>query len=197
MGTGEGYSPTPVDAGADFWREYSPTRPGPLSFLVRWTSPGGSDLQYPISMSYDGTERSVEIDLSRVHGVLSIRALIERADGSTVPFTGNGKTYIHLQPHPSLDGEVNNRVSLVNLTDEYSRERLTLESDGSADFTDLITGSYDLDELNLPSSFYLVSVRQGERDVLADGVDISEAKDLAIPMQIIPQEDSSRHTPIA
>ena len=40
-------------------------------------------------------------------------------------------------------------------------------------FTDLITGSYDLDELNLPPSLYLASARQGERDVLADGVDVS------------------------
>jgi len=44
---------------------------------------------------------------------------------------------------------------------------------GSGDFTDLITGSYSLDQLELPPALYIASARQGDRDGFTDGVDIS------------------------
>jgi hypothetical protein len=173
MGTGDGFSPVHIDADADFWREYSPMRPGPLPFVVRWTPPGSPASIYSTTISFDGTEQSLEVDLSRIHGVLSIRTLIEQADGSTVPFTSTTKPNIGLKSRSSDDREVNIRSAAENLPEMYYRGRMKLGPDGSADFTDLIMGSYNLDQLDLPPSLYMASARQGDRDALADGIEIS------------------------
>src|SRR6185295_18680158 len=83
LGTGDGMRRLHIDAGADFWEEYSPIGPGLVSFGVNWTTPGSPDSAYSTSIDFDGTDRSFEVDLSRVHGVLSVRALVDQVDGST------------------------------------------------------------------------------------------------------------------
>ena|GEM_PF-5411777 len=173
MDTGEGYSSVHIDANADFWREYSPMRPGRVSIVVKWANSGSPASIYSTTIVFDGTERLLEVDLSRIHGVLSIRTLIEQTDGSTVPFATNTKPNIGLKSRSSDDREANTRSSSASLQETFSGASMILGSDGSADFSELITGSYNLDHLDLPPALYMASARQGDRDALADGIDIS------------------------
>jgi protocatechuate 3,4-dioxygenase beta subunit len=174
MGTSDGSGgPVHIDAGADFWREYSPVRLGLLSFTVSWTSPGGVDSKYSTAIFFDGTEQSLEVDLSRVHGVLSIRTRIDQADGSTAALTANTVPGIILKSRSNDDRDVNTRVAAQSSPEIYRKGRIKLKADGSGDFTDLVTGSYSLEQYDLPPALYIASARQGERDALADGIDIS------------------------
>jgi protocatechuate 3,4-dioxygenase beta subunit len=173
MGTGDGGGPVHIDAGADFWREYLPIRPGLLDFVVSWTNPGGADSKYSTAIMYDGTEQSLEVDLSSIHGILSIRTRIDQVDGSTVPFTANSIPSIVLKSRSNDDREVSIRLANESGPEIYRKGTVKLSSDGSGDFTNLITGSYSLDQLDLPPALYVASARQGDRDALTDGIDIS------------------------
>jgi hypothetical protein len=174
MGTGDGFGSVHIDAGADFWQEYSPIRPGRLPFVVKWTNPSRTISVYFTEIIFDGRDQSLEVDLSGIHGVLSIQTFVEQADGSTVPYKSSASPNVVLSSRATDHREVNTRSASQSLYETNSGERMTLGPDGSADFTDLIVGTYDLGPLDLPPGLYLTSASQGQRNALNDGVNISD-----------------------
>jgi hypothetical protein len=99
--------------------------------------------------------------------------LIDQLDGSAVPFTTNSKVPISLKSRAGDDVKVNTRSAPSDLVEIWGETKMAVGPDGTASFTDLVTGSYNLDQLALPGAFYLASLRQGDRDALEDGIDIS------------------------
>src|SRR6185295_4745557 len=103
---------------------------------------------YFTTIMFDGTDQSIEIDLSRIHGVLSVRTVIENADRSTVSLFKDSKRSISLRSRASDEREANTRSESESALDAYHGAPMTLGPDGSANFADLIMGSYDLDHLD-------------------------------------------------
>jgi len=149
--------------GDEIWEEYRPDRVGSLTFSLFFRE-NGTFLVPVTSLDFDGADRELEIDLARWRGTLSVRTLVERPDGSTIPFV--------------------NAISTLNLSHPgplISKLNLPIEPDGTATQTGVQIGNYEISTFSIPPELYVASARQGERAALVAGVEVGDRSE---PLEI-------------
>lgn len=100
---------------------------------------------------------------------MDIRAVRENAEGTAEPVHGSVRLCpARFDPSSCVD----TRLLLGGA--ERSLGRIALDDEGRATVSGVPEGEHHLFGVDVPEGFYLESALQGERDVLVDGVDISE-----------------------
>jgi hypothetical protein len=167
-----------LDAGAMVETEYWPTQPGRYQVSVGWKNAENKYETLTRWLEFDGSSITLDATTAKPERKLSVRVLVENADGTTKPVepiyvvfadSGVGRWTYHLNPTEMRPGGA-------------SDTRLLTGADGTGNIP-LGPGRYELTTLSYvagpgPADRYATSVRQGDRDVLAEGLVISDKDEL-------------------
>jgi hypothetical protein len=156
-----------VEPGTDFVMRYWPIQPGTYIASTSWKN-GISTTETKFEfVEFGGTDIDVPIILGKPEGRLTVRAILESSDGGKVPSSGL---------KVGLGGASSTYVLSSSEPQEPPLRSVfrTTQDDGIAEFEGISVGHYTLNQvLNLPPNTYLAGIRQGERDLLEAGIDVS------------------------
>lgn len=165
-----------INVGEEIVRTIWPAQFGIHSITTSWTSANGTPEFIVTPIEFDGESSDTTIILSKPKGSLNIRGTKQQLDGSIVPLT-SAQIGICL----SMTGACSSSrfwVSNINTVHPESRSPFILGKEGLRNLSGIATGTYELYSVLpntvRPNGFYLASARQGNRNVLTDGIMISE-----------------------
>jgi len=162
-----------VEAGSDAQRTCWLGSIGLYQVAVRWNSSDGSLSELFIPFEFLGPEVLTEIVLEPSKGRLRIHGEIEERDGSKMPVKDLKVGLCRADASDCLSP-----FSIAQ--NPLPGDRSTLGANPATDSTGGVTlfpiaeGRYELAILNAPPGTYVAGVTQGGRNVLADGVDVSD-----------------------
>jgi protocatechuate 3,4-dioxygenase beta subunit len=172
-----------LEGGGDLVQTYHPNLPGVYQVEVRWGA-GVDDLQPSIPIpgmsstvrylglrgdrarivrpfEFTGEDLDVEIIIGKPEGHLEIRTLDEQEDGSITALPG---VILNLCGRSVSCAAIDGRIQSQS------------HVDGTAVFNSLNSDRYDFTFASgISESRYVASVRQGDRDVIVEGLDVSPA----------------------
>jgi hypothetical protein len=162
-----------IGAGETLTKEIWPSEFGVYAVTVNWKSVDGTSVVVVAPIDFSGETSSVKIELSVPNGQLRIRGAIQQLDGTIAPLSkaaigicravtpacASRSFWVSQRPYSDLP--------LPAVT-------TALGSDGSLNLKSIIPGTYALYSLTAPDGFYIASAKQGDRNVLTDGIIISE-----------------------
>jgi hypothetical protein len=163
-----------LNPGATVEREYWPTQPGRHELTIGWKNAENKVESLVGQVEFDGASVVIDAITAKPERKLGVRVLMENADDTLQPVEGlyvvfggsnaSGLTYFvnstQLRPRPG------------------TTPRLLTGADGTADLP-VAAGRYDITTLSFDSppalpDRYLSSASQGNRDVLTEGVVVSD-----------------------
>jgi hypothetical protein len=145
-----------VAGGADSEKVYTPDTPGTFEFGARWTAPDGSPNETIVPIHFTGADMDVEVALTPAKGELAAAVLIE-GPASVAPESKS----------------IQIKLCNLQLSPCYQTGFTRFAPDGSVVLKGFAAGRYAA-LVELPSGFYLSSMKQQSRDVMADGVVVSD-----------------------
>jgi hypothetical protein len=165
--------PIRIEPGSKVTTTYWPNRLGSFNLTLRWSTAAGKEMSIRTPVPFTGGDAEIQLVSAEPTGVLRVRGLTERADGTTTPLAGSR---IGLCPAHVTCGNITYWIGTSSGNGGFA-----LGSDGTANVTGIAAGNYLVSDIRVPEGSYVASVRQGERDALVDGIRISaEPSDLVI-----------------
>jgi hypothetical protein len=162
-----------IDAGGTLNKDIWPGQFGVYAITANWESADGTSVVVVVPIEFNGETSNLSIELSRPNGQLRIHATIQQSDGTIAPLSkaaigicravtpACASSSFWVSQRPFSD------VPLPAIT-------TSLGSDGSLNLKSIIPGTYELYSLKAPDGLYIASAKQGDRNVLTDGIMISE-----------------------
>jgi hypothetical protein len=162
-----------IGAGETLVKDIWPGQFGVYAVIADWKSADRTSVVTISPMEFSGATSNINIELSRPNGQLRIHGTIQQADGTIGPLTkaaigicravtpACASKSFWLSQRPFSD------LPLPAIT-------TSLGSDGSLDLKAIVSGMYELYSLIAPDGFYIASAKQADRNVLTDGITISE-----------------------
>jgi hypothetical protein len=169
-----------LPSGGQTTKDYWPYKPGAYNIITEWDE-GGIQTRQVTPFDFDGRDRDVEVALFRPKGELAVRAVLETSDGSRVPFEGASIGLCRAELSSCADAQ-----SWVSdgATRTGTQVSPRLSADGTVTVAGLASGTYQIYALDVPQITYISSVRQGDRDVLHDGVVVEERGTAVMEIQL-------------
>jgi hypothetical protein len=148
-------------------------RPGVLGTYLLWGTDSLFGLQGFTTVDFIGVDIDTSVVLTRLDGRITGRVLLEQNGGAPRPLR-DVRLYLR-------DGAPIHRLMLVSNADG-ALQRATLSPSGlRVGEYEVSSGQYEFDTL-LPADFYVASALQGTRDVLEQGITITNQD---VPIQIM------------
>lgn len=137
-----------LEVGETATKTFSPSRVGLFEARVAWNDDAGKKFETSGRFQFSGEDTETELVAGKPEGRVSIHAVREELDGTTVPARGTTGGC---------------RTGAFCLT-------WKLDDAGKVDVTEIPTGTYSLDGVfPMTPTSYVATARQGSRDVLAEG----------------------------
>jgi len=142
-----------LDPGGVFLKTYWPPVPGPFDLNVAWTDASGAKIEQKTFVKFDGSDTDLELVVGKPSGRVSIHVIQKQFDGKETPLSEAGVGACQVGS-PCLWWNLN--------------------KDGQAGVTAIPEGLYSIDAVSrMTPTSYIAMARQGERDVLAQGLSVT------------------------
>ncbi len=150
------YEHLTIEKNGELSLDIRPDGPQSSEIWLSWNDTPEQSRDIKLKSEFDGRDQELWVHLAETHGRLSVHAILEGEDSATA--AAKEIAVMTLEQVDSPYSIINLRPSSVS----------TVEADG------LTNGLYKLTRFDVSSKVYLASARQGDRDVLSDGIEISE-----------------------